>query len=91
MHKIVNLLRKYEPLSVKCSILLRKMRPENLQYDYEIDYLGFLIPNDSRYLGFGMDIGQELREIDHVCSPTELCLETFQKKIANNLLIFFFK
>ena len=81
LYKIINLLKKYEPLSIKCSILLRKMRPENLQYDYEIDYLGFLIPNNCRYFGFGNDIGDKFREIDHVCSPTDECLEKFQKKI----------
>ena len=80
LYKIINLLKKYEPLSIKCLILFKKMRPEKLQYDYEIDYLGFLVPNDSRYFGFGMDICEQLREIDHVCSPTELCLETLKKK-----------
>lgn len=56
-------IKQYHPKSVKIASLLAK--PDALQYDIQIDYLGFQIPN-LFVLGYGLDYngyGRNLKDI----------------------------
>ena len=60
---ILKQLEAYEPAEIKVASLLFK--PDSYQYNYKIDYLGFIIPNDF-IVGYGLDydgFGRNLNSI----------------------------
>lgn len=69
----------YNVLSLKSVFLLQKMNPQNLKYDFNIEYLGFLVPDDF-VIGFGMDYNQEFRELGHLCCINKFGIDTFKVK-----------
>ncbi|MCP4121504.1 MAG: hypoxanthine phosphoribosyltransferase [Bacteroidetes bacterium] len=63
MHHFVKELKSYKPASIALASLLYK--PEAMQYDMHIDYVGFEIP-DKFVIGYGLDydgIGRNLASI----------------------------
>jgi len=70
-------LRNLSPLSLKSTVLIQKMNEENLKYDYEVDYLGFLLPN-SFIIGFGMDYNEQFRHLYHLCVINSEGIEHFR-------------
>jgi hypoxanthine phosphoribosyltransferase len=63
LHKFLPQLYNQQPASLKIAALLHK--PEALEYNIVIDYLGFSVPNKF-LLGFGLDydgLGRNLAEI----------------------------
>jgi hypoxanthine phosphoribosyltransferase len=77
--KLIELIKGYNPQSLKTAVIFQKMNSKNLQYDYHIDYLGFLIPNEF-VVGFGCDYNEEFRQLDHLCSINSYGIETFKLK-----------
>lgn len=61
-------LSHHHPKSLKIAALLHK--PEALQYDIKIDYLGFVIPNKF-VLGYGLDYDGVGRNIDCIYQLVE--------------------
>jgi hypoxanthine phosphoribosyltransferase len=66
LYELDKFLLSYSPASLKSTVLIQKMNVENLKYDYEVDYLGFLVPN-SFIIGFGMDYNEKFRHLYHLC------------------------
>jgi hypoxanthine phosphoribosyltransferase len=65
------------PASIKTAVLFQKMNPKNLKYGYEIDYLGFLIP-DEFIIGFGMDYNEQFRQLNHLCTINQAGIDAFK-------------
>lgn len=63
MTGVIEHLKKKNPASVKCCVLLDK--PSRRQVEYEPDYVGFTIP-DMFIVGYGLNYGDYMRNIDHV-------------------------
>jgi hypoxanthine phosphoribosyltransferase len=62
---LLRLLRARDPASVRSCVLLRK--PERLEVDCEIDYLGFDIP-DEWVVGYGLDYREQDRTLPYIAS-----------------------
>ena len=77
--KLVSYLRTLNPISLKTTVLVQKMNPLNLQYDFEINYIGFLVP-DQYVIGFGFDFNGNFRYLDHVCTFLEKEVEELRVK-----------
>ena len=69
----------YELTSLNTAVLIQKMNPHHLKYNYEIKYLGFLIP-DSFVIGFGMDYNEEFRQLNHLCVINKEGIQKFKSK-----------
>ncbi len=67
----------YQPLSLKSVFLIQKMNHENVKFNLQIEYLGFLVPNDF-LIGFGIDYNQEFRELEHLCKINANGIDTFR-------------
>jgi hypoxanthine phosphoribosyltransferase len=63
MTYLLNLLGERKPASLKTCVLLRK--PEHLEKDVRIDYLGFDIPNLWVY-GYGLDNAGRYRALPYL-------------------------
>jgi hypoxanthine phosphoribosyltransferase len=57
------LIDKQNPASVKVAALLYK--PKNAKIDFEIDYVGFTIPNKF-VIGYGLDYAQKYRNLSSI-------------------------
>ena len=77
--KLNSYLNSLQPLSICSTVLFKKMNPEHLKYNYEINYVGFLIPN-SFVIGFGMDYNEEFRQLNHLCVINQEGIEHFKSK-----------
>lgn len=66
LYELDKFLKNYSPASLKSTVLIQKMNIENLNFDYQVDYLGFLVPN-SFIIGFGMDYNENFRHLYHLC------------------------
>ena len=73
------LMLNVQPSSLKSTVLIQKMNTHHLRYDYNIEYLGFLIP-DSFVVGFGMDYNEEFRQLMHLCVINQVGIEKFKNK-----------
>jgi hypoxanthine phosphoribosyltransferase len=62
---LLRLLRARQPASVRTCVLLRK--PDRLEVDCEIDYLGFDIP-DEWVVGYGLDYRDEDRTLPYIAT-----------------------
>lgn len=63
LSKLIELLEKENPKTLKTMTLLRK--PECLIYQNKIDYIGFDIPNKF-VIGYGLDYGEKYRNLNAV-------------------------
>lgn len=76
MKKLLSILDKYAPKSVKVASLLLKRRPDST--GYRPDYLGFEIPN-MFVIGYGgFDYNEYFRDLNHIC----IINETGKKKYS---------
>lgn len=78
MDQFLKHLWTFQPAEVKTCVLLQKMNPKNLEYNFKIDYLGFLIPN-LFVIGFGNDYNEEFRDLNHLCIINKEGIERFKK------------
>ena len=53
------------------------MNPKQLKYDYEVNYLGFLIP-DLFVIGFGLDYNEQFRQLNHLVTINQEGIDTFK-------------
>jgi hypoxanthine phosphoribosyltransferase len=60
---LLNALKPRMPASLKTCVLLRK--PERFKMDWEIDYLGFDIP-DTWVVGYGLDYADRYRTLPYI-------------------------
>ena len=65
--------------NVKTCVLMHKKNPENLQYNYFCDYIGFFIPIIF-VIGYGMDYNDYVRDIRHICSISQKGIEKYKIK-----------
>ncbi len=79
LYELDKFLLGYSPASLKSTVLIQKMNTENLKYDFQVDYLGFLVPN-SFIIGFGMDYNENFRHLYHLCVINKEGIEKFKSK-----------
>jgi len=63
MHEMLEVLKKEEPDRIIIATLL--LKPDAMQYDIDVDYVGFKVPNDF-LVGYGLDydgLGRNLKDI----------------------------
>jgi hypoxanthine phosphoribosyltransferase len=63
LHAVISQLQIKQPKEIKTACLLYK--PDSYKFNYQIDYIGFTIPNDF-VVGYGLDyngLGRNLKEI----------------------------
>jgi hypoxanthine phosphoribosyltransferase len=77
MFKLNEYLIKNELLSLKTAVLIQKMNLYHLKFNYKIDYIGFLIPNEF-IIGFGMDYNEQFRQLNHICIINENGIDKFK-------------
>lgn len=65
MTHLLDLLKTYEPKSVKVASLLVKRTP--LSVGYRPDYIGFEVP-DLFLVGYALDYNEHFRDLGHICS-----------------------
>jgi len=65
---INDMLKKYNPASVKVATLL--VKPDSLKYKTKIDYIGFEIPNEF-VIGYGLDYAQKFRNLKSIYALSE--------------------
>lgn len=71
MVKLLNVLNKYNPNSIRvCSLLLKRTPKSN---GYKPDYAGFSIP-EKFVVGYALDLNEHFRDLEHICvfKPTSL-------------------
>ncbi len=80
MDRLLKLLKEnYELKSLKICFLFQKMNPKNVKMNFEVNYLGFLVP-DVFLIGFGIDYNEEFRDLNHLCMINQNGVETFRKQ-----------
>jgi hypoxanthine phosphoribosyltransferase len=79
LYELDKFLLSYSPLSLKSTVLIQKMNLENLKNSYEVDYIGFLVPN-SFIIGFGMDYNEKFRHLYHLCVINSEGIKQFKSK-----------
>jgi hypoxanthine phosphoribosyltransferase len=75
--ELLKYIKFFEPLTLKSTVLFQKMNIKHFKYDIEIDYLGFLIPNEF-VIGFGMDYNEQFRQLNHLCTINQFGIDTFK-------------
>lgn len=83
MSFLLKFLQKFELASIKVASLFVKENPENLIYSQYIDYVGFLIPEHTFILGFGMDYNELFRDLNHTVVVSEQGLALLKEKFKN--------
>jgi hypoxanthine phosphoribosyltransferase len=64
MMKLLNVLDKYKPKSVRvCSLLLKRTSASN---GYVPEYAGFSIP-EKFVVGYALDLNEHFRDLEHIC------------------------
>lgn len=79
LSKLIEHLKQFNVASIKSTILFQKINVEHLKYNYTVDYLGFLIPNEF-VIGFGLDYNEMFRQLNHLCSISQFGIEAFKIK-----------
>ncbi|XP_045124174.1 hypoxanthine-guanine phosphoribosyltransferase-like [Portunus trituberculatus] len=64
MSRLLAILQKHEPKSVKVASLLVKRRPDST--GYRPDYCGFEVP-DKFVVGYALDYNEYFRDLNHIC------------------------
>ncbi len=68
MVALIELLKRYNPASIKvCSLLLKRTDRSN---EYLPDFVGFSIP-DEFVIGYGMDYNEVFRDLTHIAIINE--------------------
>lgn len=75
MSKLLTILNRYQPKSIKVASLLVKRRPDSTGYRPE--YCGFEVP-DLFVVGYALDYNEYFRDLNHIC----VINETGKKKYA---------
>jgi hypoxanthine phosphoribosyltransferase len=78
MDVLLKHINKFEPNSVKSTILIHKCNPKNLKYDYKAEYIGFTVPGDKFLVGYGMDYNEKFRDLSHVCVISKEGIEKYK-------------
>ena len=65
MKYLIKLLEQQSPASIKVCSLLKKNNPE---VKVQLDYYGFIIPNDAFVVGYGLDYAEKYRQLDHIAT-----------------------
>ena len=68
MNHFMNHLKNKQAKTIQLAALL--LKPECLQFDIEIDYLGFSIPNKF-VVGYGLDYNEQARNLTHIYQLAE--------------------
>jgi hypoxanthine phosphoribosyltransferase len=79
LSELIKELEKYNPASIKSCVLFQKQNMKHLKYNYDINYLGFLIP-DEFIIGFGMDYNEQFRQLNHLCTINQAGIEAYKTK-----------
>ena len=66
MKKLLDVITSYNVTSVKSCVLLFKRNPDNKDYNYIPEYVGYWCPN-LFVVGFGMDYNEKIRDLRHIC------------------------
>ena len=69
IQKLISLISKFEPASVKVATLLLKRNPAR-SIEYQPDFIGFDIP-DKFIVGYGLDYNEYFRDLPHICVINE--------------------
>lgn len=80
LNHLLNYIKQFELSSLKVSSLFVKQNPEHLPYGLHIDYVGFLIPEHTFIIGFGMDYNELFRDLNHSCVVSEEGLKLLKQK-----------
>ena len=67
LDQLLKYLENFELNSVKIAMLFVKQNIENLKYNLDLDYVGFVIPPNTFIVGFGMDFNEIFRDLNHSC------------------------
>ena len=76
--ELVKYIKSFQPNSLELAFLFVKMNMNNLKYNVDIDFVGFLIP-DVFIIGVGLDYNERFRELNHLCVINQLGIDTFKK------------
>jgi hypoxanthine phosphoribosyltransferase len=79
LNSLIEELNKQNPISIKSAILFQKTNPKHLKYNYDVNYLGFLIP-DLFVIGFGLDYNEQFRQLNHLVTINQEGIDTFKIK-----------
>jgi len=74
MQKLLKLLPKYKPHSVKVASLLLKRNPNST--GYKPDYTGFEVP-DKFLIGYALDYNEYFRDLPHICVMHPKAIEKY--------------
>jgi hypoxanthine phosphoribosyltransferase len=80
LNTLTEYLKQLEPYTLKSVVLIQKMNKNHLKYNYEIDYIGFLIP-DEFLIGFGMDYNDQFRQLNHLCTINQEGIERYKTQV----------
>jgi hypoxanthine phosphoribosyltransferase len=58
--------------------MLRKTVPVSLQYNYEVDYQGFWLP-DLFVIGLGLDYNEHFRDLPYLAVISDYARNTYRK------------
>lgn len=85
LNYLVNFINKFKPNSLKINVLFLKENKANLKFDnFDINYLGFILPNDSFIVGYGIDYNECFRDLNHLCEVSENGYELLKKELNIN-------
>lgn len=65
MKYLINLLSAQNPASIRVCSLLRKTKSDGV---VNIDYYGFMIPDNAFVVGYGLDYAEKYRQLDHIAT-----------------------
>jgi hypoxanthine phosphoribosyltransferase len=82
MRKLMNVLAKFEPASVKVVSMLSKRTPLN-KTGYQPDYAAFNIPN-AFVVGYALDYNEYFRDLPHICVLNQAGIDKFSMKNIQN-------
>ncbi|XP_050418335.1 hypoxanthine-guanine phosphoribosyltransferase isoform X2 [Patella vulgata] len=77
MKKLLEVLQKHNPKSIKVASLLTKRRPGDGVY--KPDYLGFEVPNKF-VVGYALDYNEYFRDLSHICVINQRGIEKYTSK-----------
>ncbi|TNV76080.1 hypothetical protein FGO68_gene104 [Halteria grandinella] len=76
--KTRDVLKEYEPGTLKFAILFHKKNLKNLKHNFFGDFVGFIIP-DVFVIGYGMDYNEYYRDLNHLCVINQEGIEHFKQ------------
>lgn len=79
LKKLMDILEKYKPASVKITTLLQKSTDNKLADRIEPDMVGFEVP-DAFIIGYGIDYNENFRDLKHVCTISKFGIDKYKQK-----------